>query len=249
MLHLQQAKILNNIGCVYFEYGDVDSAVKVFSKSLEVYRKFYKNKSIFFTDPRGLGVAFTQCNLAYCHMLKKNNYEDVVGLLETSFKIQKNSLEPLDRRLLQTLNTLAYSCVQIKKYKQALNHYKEILVAQGRLLPEKHIDLAITMKKMVFVNLKLHHYEEAAKILKEVKNIEESQKNRDVSLIAKTRSLLKDLEEYNSSSQRWDTFVFGLRKAGLSLFESTGENIDTSGVMIAHPENKSKMTGHQVRLA
>ena len=63
---LQTAKILNNIGCVYFEYGEMKDAKETYEEALEIQRDILSNEE-FATDPAHLAMASTICNIGTCH--------------------------------------------------------------------------------------------------------------------------------------------------------------------------------------
>ena len=60
-INLQIAKILNNIGCVYFEYGELRDAKDTYEEALDIQRDNLCSKDP--DDPAYLAMASTLCNL------------------------------------------------------------------------------------------------------------------------------------------------------------------------------------------
>ena len=135
----------------------------------------------------------------------------------------------------------------------SLKCYNEILNAQENLLHEDHIGRAITLKKLIFVHIKLHQYKEALSKLKIVVKIERSQGDHQVPIDKKTRKLIKLLEDKvdsNGMFELWDDIVDRLSSAGFNIFCAMDSNkkIDDSIIDIPRPRNRSKMTGHKIRM-
>ena len=59
---IQKSKIINNIGCVRFETGDMDSAKECFEKALKIQREGYE-KGWISSDPAYVAMASIACNL------------------------------------------------------------------------------------------------------------------------------------------------------------------------------------------
>lgn len=60
-INLQIAKIINNIGCVYFEYGELRDAKDTYEEALDMQRDNLCTKEP--DDPAYLAMASTLCNL------------------------------------------------------------------------------------------------------------------------------------------------------------------------------------------
>jgi len=90
--NLIQAKLYNNIGCVYLECGSHPSALTMFEKALYHYEKLYSKTSFdffnYFKDIRGLSAASTFHNIAYIHMVK-GNFKLAISALESALEVRK----------------------------------------------------------------------------------------------------------------------------------------------------------------
>ena len=91
---LIQAKILNNLGCLYAEYGHFQAAENMFSKSLTFYEKHYSEKNLqmlsvvicYFKDCRGVTIASTMCNIVNIWMLEKS-WEKSLSMLQKALAV------------------------------------------------------------------------------------------------------------------------------------------------------------------
>jgi tetratricopeptide (TPR) repeat protein len=59
---IQQSKIINNIGCVHFEVGDMEKAKEFFERALKIQREGYANGWIS-SDPAYVAMSSIACNL------------------------------------------------------------------------------------------------------------------------------------------------------------------------------------------
>jgi len=84
-LNLQVAKVLNNIGCVYFEYGELNNALKTFEAALEVQQKFLGADDPA-EEPGVLSMASTMCNIAYVH-IDDENFTPAIYMLEQALQV------------------------------------------------------------------------------------------------------------------------------------------------------------------
>ena len=59
---IQQSKIINNIGCVHFEVGDMEKAKEFFEKALKIQREGYENGWLS-SKPAYVAMSSIACNL------------------------------------------------------------------------------------------------------------------------------------------------------------------------------------------
>lgn len=86
-LNLQVAKVLNNIGCVYYEYGELHNALKTFEEALEIQQQ-YLGADDPTVEPGVLSMASTMCNIAYVHIEDKN-FTSASYMLEQAFQVSQ----------------------------------------------------------------------------------------------------------------------------------------------------------------
>lgn len=80
---LQKAKILNNIGCVHFESGDIVEAMEAYEESLLIQREIFK-KGELSGIPSFLALSTTISNLGMYSSQKFVNFDLVIiDLIET----------------------------------------------------------------------------------------------------------------------------------------------------------------------
>lgn len=84
-INLQIAKILNNIGCVYFEYGELRDAKDTYEEALDIQRDNLCTKDP--DDPAYLAMASTLCNLGekYDKNSSWNHIITFVSIFKTHF--------------------------------------------------------------------------------------------------------------------------------------------------------------------
>ena len=85
---LQVSKALNNIGCVYFEFGSLDKAQKTYEDVLEMQKEAIVE--IEERDPEykqtNLSLASTLCNLGYVHM-ENSDWDDAIDFLDEAYSV------------------------------------------------------------------------------------------------------------------------------------------------------------------
>ena len=84
-VNLQVAKVLNNIGCVYFEYGELSNALGTFEEALDI-QKQYLGADDPTVEPGVLSMASTMCNIAYVH-IEQDSYRSAIYMLEQALQV------------------------------------------------------------------------------------------------------------------------------------------------------------------
>jgi len=194
---LQKAKILNNIGCVHFESGNVEGAMEAYEKSLFIQRDIFKIGNLS-GIPGFLALSTTICNLGYVYM-DKLDWELAVFQFEDALQIQKSILISKGHKvIMNTLYNIGYASVKDGNYDSALKIYEEILQIEKSNVGIKDIRLASTMKMIVYAKIRLCQYEEALKNLYEIEEIESESYGRGTEEdLLETRELIS-LAHYQS---------------------------------------------------
>lgn len=179
-IHLQIAKVLNNIGCVYLEYGDLEYAIETYEEALELQRRILGNKE-YETQPGYLGMASTICNVGYIH-LQRNNWEDAITYLEEALEIQRSILKLGDKVTINTLENLAFALTMFGNHDQALKLYKDILWNNNNKLVSTE-----TMKWLAYNHTKLCQYDKTLEYLEKVERILEDELDPENSQLEEIR--------------------------------------------------------------
>jgi len=254
---LQIAKILNNIGSVYFEYGDLDNAVDTYEEALDMQRESIKEKG-YKNEPEFLAMASTMCNIGYVY-LEENKWCDAIPIIEEALKIQQAILEPASTQILNTLENLAFAFSKIQKHEQAIKLYTKILHTQEVYTDINNCDcLADTMSKLVYNFMALYEYDKALEYLKEIERIQEDILDPESPKLKETRNLIKCANyEKNKYSVDEDVIPSCLTTNGImNPFDSTifqwactkpnKTKLDLRRCVPQRPEVAIKMSGHKI---
>lgn len=197
------AKILNNIGCVYYEYGDMRAARKTLNEALKIQEEILGNDDP--TEPGLLSMASTMCNVGYVY-LERKKFDDAIVMFEEALSIQEEVLGGDNTLVIHTMDNLAYALSHDGNYDGAMKIYVDILESQREMqqqsiaemnsgggdrgrgdhhshhhndLPSTSdvinlaIDISNTLKKMAYIHLKLYQYDEALGLLTKILKIQE----------------------------------------------------------------------------
>ena len=190
------AKILNNIGCVYYEYGDMRAARKTLNEALKIQEEILGSNDPT-SEPGLLSMASTMCNVGYVY-LERRKFDDAIVMFEEALSIQEEVLGGDNTLVIHTMDNLAYALSHDANYDGAMKIYVEILESQremqqqivsGERDRQQHshhessatssdtagvaIDIANTLKKMAFIHLKLYQYDEALNLLSKILKIQQ----------------------------------------------------------------------------
>jgi len=252
------AKILNNIGCVYFEHGDMRAARKTFLEALKIQEEILGDVDPT-QEPGVLSMASTMCNIGYVY-LEKNRYNEAIDVLEEGLAIQESVLDDDNRLVLNTLDNLAYACAKDGNFDEAMKYYNEILDAQESLGTE-HFDVSSTLQKMTYIHLKLFQHDEAMIKLLWIQRIQEKHldpRGRDV---IGTKKLINAVNyQLLKFHNPRDSLIMALTKQGVknpftcrtieyTFLGKVSDAIDVRVFAIKKPLNSSKMSGHKITYA
>lgn len=259
-LNLQVAKVLNNIGCVYFEYGELENSRLTFEEALEIQQQYLGEEDPVF-EPGVLSMASTMCNIAYVH-IEKANYVPAIEMLEQALQIQEAVLEDDNKLVLNTLDNLGYAYTMDGSYDDALRNYAEILDTRKIVSGPKTLEYACTLKKMCYIYMKQCRFETALSKLLDVRAVEHA---RLESADRRSRETKRMINAVNYQLLKfpsiWEAFFTGLKRKGafknlitqrymeMACLGTSEQEIDMDGIKIPKPQNSSKMAGHKVAYA
>lgn len=253
------AKILNNIGCVYFEHGDMRAARKTFLEALKIQEEILGDVDPA-SEPGVLSMASTMCNIGYVY-LEKNRYNEAIDVLEEGLAIQEAVLDYDNRLVLNTLDNLAYACAKDGNFDEAMKYYSEILDAQKVSLGRDHFDVSLTLQKMTYIHLKLYQHQEAMEKLKWIQKIQERDLDPRDRNVKETKKIINAVNyQILKFHNPKDALIMSLTKQGIknpftsrtieySFLGKVSENIDIRPYAIKKPLNSSKMSGHKITYA
>jgi len=186
------AKILNNIGCVYYEYGDMRAARKTLNEALKIQEEILGSDDPT-SEPGLLSMASTMCNVGYVY-LERKKFDDAIVMFEEALSIQEEVLGGDNTLVIHTMDNLAYALSHDGNYDGAMKIYVDILESQRELQQQSissqdnsgdrasistsdvinlAIDISNTLKKMAYIHLKLYQYDEALDLLSKILKIQE----------------------------------------------------------------------------
>ena len=115
------ATLFNNLGCVYFELGRYEKAMRTFQRALALFHGDAEDAVA--VDASVLAQASTLNNMAYT-LLKFKQYEDASDLVNASFELQQIVLgDDNATMIISTLSTMAFIYYRTKNYKTSLDTY------------------------------------------------------------------------------------------------------------------------------
>eukprot|EP00557_Chaetoceros_sp_GSL56_P003376 CAMPEP_0176502158 /NCGR_PEP_ID=MMETSP0200_2-20121128/14594_1 /TAXON_ID=947934 /ORGANISM="Chaetoceros sp., Strain GSL56" /LENGTH=612 /DNA_ID=CAMNT_0017901191 /DNA_START=282 /DNA_END=2120 /DNA_ORIENTATION=- len=170
-VNLQIAKILNDMGCVSFEYGEKYDAKDAFQQSLSVQKDCYEFNG-FTSMPGFLATSTTICNQGIV-AIANADYETAIEKLEDALKIQRNVLEPTSVTIMTTMEHLAYAYLKYGGLDKSLEQYQIILgiIKERRDVDNHYRMLSQTLKNIAYCQVKLFEFDEAISTLKKLQKI------------------------------------------------------------------------------
>jgi tetratricopeptide (TPR) repeat protein len=253
---IRVCKILNNIGCIYFEFGDLDASEKVFLEATDMQREL-KDQRGNKDKPGALTSMSTLCNIGYVY-IDGSKYDKAIGVLEEAMLIQIDVLDRGNKLILNTLDNLGYAYSMDGDYDKAVCQYDELLEFQIEGLGRHHIEVSETLMKLIWVHIKLYEWEEARTKLERVQKIQAMHLDRRDRKLIKTDNLLcqvnYQLLKYTSPSE---AIAVSLTSAGVrnpitgkkidfSFLSPPTEDMKASVGSLKKPYNSSKMSGHKL---
>jgi len=261
-IDLQIAKILSNIGCVFFESGNMKHAESMFKRAVLLHQTYTTKdpgllakasnmrKCSLTTNENfesgGLAMISAMCNLGYVY-LRKSKWKLAVTQLEKTVKLQRTLLKPGNRFITNTIETLIYAYTKDNAHKKAIKECNSLLLSQQSLLGKNHISTTGTMRRLVYCHVKLYEYNEAYKILHDIERIQTEQLGEDSFDLEETK---KYIISVNYNILKFPTFheIFG--RCGLvdkSLIDE--DDNELFPCIPDSPQFSSKLSGHKVSYA
>jgi len=160
--HRTVAQILCHIACLYFEAGEMFSAQSTFEDALEMYRGAFQIE----TDRDACMAQLTEtlCNIGSIQN-KRKNFSGAIESFREALYLQRGILGHDHRRVIATLDNLAYSFSKSKLYNQALTCYKEMLNAQISQFGSFTEECCDTLSKEVLIYGKLKNVDDAIQVV------------------------------------------------------------------------------------
>jgi tetratricopeptide (TPR) repeat protein len=244
---LKIAKVLNNIGCVNFEKGNMFAAEAAFDEAVSLQRSVFKN---WFTlvcgvdanSPGILTMASTMCNKAYVE-IERDNFDSAIGLFQESLKIQRNVLGDDNKLVQSSLDNLGYAYAMLGKYEKALAVFTEVwnAVKDSHDFPEEK---AAAVRKVAICHLHLQQYEQAFPLIELLEDLQHEISVKPAEY-DRTRKLLG---EVNYQILKLPSLSNATNRAlGCAVcMGGEEEDVNLDAWIIEKPENTSKMSGHRV---
>ena len=117
---------------------------------------------------------------------------------------------------------------------------------------KKHERLIDITRKTVYINMKLHQYEEAYNNALELLDLQQQALHRNAhnnkKELQETRVLLRNLERQSDILGMYDDLVIRMVKSGFDCFHSIEDKIDFTDFEIDKPKTKFHIIGHKIRL-
>jgi len=255
------AKVLNNLGCVHYEYGDLNEAIVTFEEALEIQRDVIGDGDPG-TEPGCLAMASTMCNIGYVY-LEGRKFEEAIVIMEEANEILQAILEPENKLVLNTLDNLGYAYAKSGNYDAALKNYEEKYMNEVEINSHgsTQLEIADSLRKMGYCHLKLTNHEKALEALTKAEQIQAEHLPPDSRKLTKTRELIGIVKYQILKFPGMNELFFrlitrtGIRNPfdnGLcecSCASPALEEDDIEQHILKRPQNSSKMSGHKVTYA
>eukprot|EP00531_Pseudo-nitzschia_arenysensis_P016963 CAMPEP_0116128876 /NCGR_PEP_ID=MMETSP0329-20121206/7621_1 /TAXON_ID=697910 /ORGANISM="Pseudo-nitzschia arenysensis, Strain B593" /LENGTH=1317 /DNA_ID=CAMNT_0003623099 /DNA_START=132 /DNA_END=4087 /DNA_ORIENTATION=- len=152
-LHPSNARIYNNIGCVHVELEELEEARKAFEAALNIQRNALIQNSE--NGPMIFGASTTLQNLGYLYG-KRELYEKAAMVLRESLSLQERIMPPEHPTVLITLESLAETCLDARRFTHALKYYRELFDRSQTMEPLDCMKQATTLQTMASIHGKLN---------------------------------------------------------------------------------------------
>jgi len=255
------AKILNNIGCVYYEYGDMRAARKTLNEALKIQEEILGAEQDPAAEPGLLGMASTMCNVGYV-CLSRRKYDDAMVMFEEALAIQEEVLGGDNSLVLHTMDNLAFALIQDNNLDNAMKIYLEILDIQLEMVGQDALEIAETRKKITYTHLKQYQFDQALQQLNKILAVQNNFFDRRDKQIRDTKKLINGVNYHLLKFHNPKEFlIIGFSKQGLTnpftgrtvdfsnYFGKVKEELDISSYKVEKPDNISKVSGHKITYA
>lgn len=244
---LKIAKVLNNIGCVNFEKGDLKAAESAFDEAVSLQRSVFKTLftmvcGVDANSPGILTMASTMCNKAYVE-IERDHFQSAIDLFLESLKIQRSVLGDDNKLVQSSLDNLGYAYAMTGKYDKALLVFTEVwnAVKDSHDFPDEK---AATVRKVIICHARLEQWHKAFPLLEILEDLQQDiSATQDDQYI--TRQLMGDV---NYQIMKLPSLGDATNRAlGCPVcIGAPEEDVNLDAWIIEKPENTSKMSGHRV---
>mmetsp|Transcript_13902 Transcript_13902/g.39961 ORF Transcript_13902/g.39961 Transcript_13902/m.39961 type:complete len:698 (+) Transcript_13902:312-2405(+) len=259
---LQVAKALNNIACVYFEYGSLSKALKTLEDVLEMQKEAIDELTERDPDYKQakLSLATTYCNIGYVHA-DNYDWDNAIEFLDRAYAIQSKHLPEGSSIALSTLENLAYCNYKEKNLGISLEMYQEILLDQIELYGRYDISCAQTLHNIACIHIRQCEYEEALDQLNAAEDIQLDVLGEKSRRRKKTRAMISAVQyEMLKYPTVGEIFNRAMTRGGMKnpvtnkLLCSCGngevsELASLGNFQPLKPDSSSKMSGHKISYA
>jgi tetratricopeptide (TPR) repeat protein len=244
---LKIAKVLNNIGCVNFEKGDLQAAEFAFNEAIVLQRSVFKNWfaivcGVDANSPGILTMASTMCNKAYVE-IERDHFLPAIDLFNESLKIQRSVLGDDNKLVQSSLDNLGYAHAMLGKYEKALIVFTEVWNAMkdSNDFPEEK---AIAVRKVIICLARLEQWSKVFPLLETYEDLQH-EINAAPEDLRITRQLMG---EVNYQLLKLPSLSDATNRAlGCAVcMGDPEEDVKLEHWIIEKPENTSKMSGHRV---
>jgi tetratricopeptide (TPR) repeat protein len=244
---LKIAKVLNNIGCVNFEKGDLQAAEFAFNEAIVLQRSVFKNWfsivcGVDANSPGILTMASTMCNKAYVE-IERDHFIPAIDLFNESLKIQRSVLGDDNKLVQSSLDNLGYGYAMLGKYDKALIVFTEIwnAIKDSSDFPE---DKSIAVRKVIICHARLEQWNKVFPLLEIYEDVQHEM-NVPIEELQITRQLMG---EVNYQLLKLPSLSDATNRAlGCAVcMGDPEEDVRLDAWIIEKPENTSKMSGHRV---
>lgn len=244
---LKIAKVLNNIGCVNFEKGDLKGAEMAFDEAVSLQRSVFKNWitlvcGVDASSPGILTMASTMCNKAYVE-IERHRFIPAIELFLESLKIQRSVLGDDNKLVQSSLDNLGYAYAMLGKHEKALTVFTEVwnAVKDSQDFPDEK---AATVRKVIICHARLEQWHKAFPLLEILEDLQ-----LDISAAQQDQNATRQLMgEVNYQILKLPSLSDATNRAlGCAVCMGTPEeDVNLDAWIIEKPENTSKMSGHRV---
>ncbi|EEC44737.1 predicted protein [Phaeodactylum tricornutum CCAP 1055/1] len=245
--NLKIAKVLNNIGCVSFEKGELVEAKQSFEQAIVLQKGVFHSwfNMLCGADSNSPGIltmASTMCNKGYVE-IEQENYLEAVKVFTESLQIQKSVLGSGNKLVQSSLDNLGYAYVMLNQNEKALKAYGEIWNAQ-RYSNDPKEEKVETLRKVIASYGQLKDWANVFPALEALEDLLLDMDD-DKKEMTKTRKLLG---EVNYQLLKLPSLSGATTRAfGCGVCTGpTEEEVNLDDWLIRKPDNTSKMSGHRV---
>mmetsp|Transcript_28592 Transcript_28592/g.43955 ORF Transcript_28592/g.43955 Transcript_28592/m.43955 type:complete len:560 (-) Transcript_28592:132-1811(-) len=245
--NLSAAKILNNIGCVHYERGELDESRKKFEAAVDLLVATLEEADPLKT-PGFSSMASVMCNLGYIYVME-SNFGSASGIFTKALKAQRRIRDEDSKIMRSILDNLGYCCAMEGNMEESLKAYEELLKIQQKYSSTDLVEHAETMKKIVYCRSILFQYDKALEELQEIEKIQLKLYGPASKQLAKTR---KVIGEVNYQVLKFPNPVEAMVRSfcGIPCVGTTpttpNQGTNVTSLSLSKPVNSCKMSGHKV---